>query len=169
MRAVVLRSFGPPSELRCEDVAAPTAGDGQVLIEVEVANVTFVETQVRAGRAPNPAMLPTLPAVLGNGVGGVVASVGSGVEAAWLGRRVVSSLRGSGGYAEQAVAESAALIDVPVGMPIRDATALLADGRTALLLIRSAEIRPGETVLVEAAAGGVGGLLVQLAHAAGAR
>ncbi len=169
MRAVVLRRFGPASKLRCEEVPAPSAGEGQVLIDVEVANITFVETQVRAGRAPNPAMLPTLPAVLGNGVGGVVASVGPQVDPGWIGRRVVSSLQGSGGYAEQAVAEAAALIEVPDGMGTRDAVALLADGRTAMLLVRSAKIRAGESVLVEAAAGGVGSLLVQLAHAAGAQ
>jgi NADPH2:quinone reductase len=169
VRAVVLRRFGPPSELRAEDVAEPSVGDGQVLIGVDVANITYVETQVRAGRAPNPAMLPALPAVLGNGVGGVVAAVGGDVDTHWLGRRVVSSLRGTGGYAEQAVADAAALIDVPEGVSTQSAVAVLADGRTAILLVRSAAIQPGETVLVEAAAGGVGSLLVQLARAAGAR
>ncbi|MDX6657945.1 MAG: NADPH:quinone reductase, partial [Solirubrobacteraceae bacterium] len=117
----------------------------------------------------NPAMLPALPAVLGNGVGGVVGQAGPGVDAALLGRRVVSSLGGSGGYAERAPAGVERLVEVPDGVALRDAVALLADGRTALSLIRLAQPREGETVLVEAAAGGVGTLLVQLARNAGAR
>jgi NADPH:quinone reductase len=60
-----------------------------------VANVTFVETQVRAGRPPHPSMLPTLPAVLGNGVGGVVSAVGAEADTRCLGRRVVASLGGT--------------------------------------------------------------------------
>jgi NADPH2:quinone reductase len=169
MRAVVVRRHGPPAVLVAEAVPEPAPGEGEVLIDVEVANVTFVETQVRAGRPPNPAMLPELPAIPGNGVGGVVAAVGPGVDAGLLGRRVVSSLNGTGGYAERAVAAADRLVEVPTELALRDAVALLADGRTALSLVRRAEPRAGETVLVEAAAGGVGTLLVQLARAAGAR
>jgi NADPH:quinone reductase len=134
------------------------AGPGEVVIEAEVANVTFVETQIRAGRAPHPSMLPALPVILGNGTGGTVA-----------GRRVVASLNGTGGYAERVVADAARLIDVPDGVALRDAVALLADGRTALSLVGRAALAAGETVLVEAAGGGVGTLLVQLAQQAGAR
>jgi NADPH2:quinone reductase len=144
------------------------AGDGEVVVDVELANITFVETQVRAGRPPHPSMLPALPVILGNGVGGVVAEVGPGVDAAAVGRRIVTSLGGSGGYAERAVAPAQRLVDVPDGLAMRDAVALLADGRTALSLVRLARPREGETVLVEAAAGGVGTLLVQLARNAGA-
>jgi NADPH2:quinone reductase len=139
-----------------------------VVIEVAIANLTFVETQVRAGRPPNPAMLPSLPAILGNGVGGIVAGLGEGTDPSWLGRRVVSSLGGTGGYAERAIADSAGLIAVPDQLSLPDAVALLADGRTAVMLMRSAAVQAGETVLVEAAAGGVGSLLVQLARNAGA-
>ena len=169
MRAVVIKEFGPPSVLVPADVAEPTAGPGQALIDVAIANITFVETQVRAGKAPNPAMAPELPAVLGNGVGGVVAVVGEGVDPGLVGTRVVTSLGGSGGYAERAVADAASLVPVPDGLELADAVALLADGRTALALVRAAAPRAGETVLVEAAAGGVGSLLVQLARNAGAR
>lgn len=169
MQAVVTHEFGPPSVLVPEEVPDPAPGPEQVVVDVGVANVTFVETQVRAGRPPSPAMLPTLPAILGNGVGGVVASVGERVDAGLVGRRVVASLGGTGGYAERAVADSVALIDVPNALGTQEAVALLADGRTALLLMRAAAVRAGETVLVEAAAGGVGSLLVQLAASAGAR
>jgi NADPH2:quinone reductase len=131
--------------------------------------VTFVETQIRAGRPPRREMLPALPAILGNGVAGTVADVGTGVDGALTGRRVVTSLNGTGGYAQRAAAASQQLVVVPDGVPLRDAIALLADGRTALALIGRAQLSAGETVVVEAAAGGVGTLLVQLARNAGAR
>ncbi|RKQ87255.1 NADPH2:quinone reductase [Solirubrobacter pauli] len=148
MRAVWLRAFGPPANLVVGEAPDP---EGEA-IEVAYANITFVETQVRAGRGPFPVNLPMIP---GNGVGG------------WLdGRRVVASLNGSGGYAEQAIGGE--VFDVPDGLALDDAVALLADGRTATLLTDAAAIRPGERVLVLAAAGGVGTLLVQLAVRAGA-
>jgi NADPH:quinone reductase len=167
MRAVVMKEFGAPHVLRLEEVPEPAPGAGEVVIDVELANVTFVETQIRAGRPPNPAMLPALPAILGNGVGGTVA--GSGAASGLAGRRVVTGLTGTGGYAERAVAAVQRVIEVPDAMELRDAVALLADGRTAVAVMESARITAGETVLVEAAAGGVGTLLVQLARNAGAR
>jgi NADPH:quinone reductase len=165
MRAVWLREFGGPDVLRAEETPEPVAGPGQVLVEVAYAGITFVETQVRAGTGPFPVSLPMIP---GNGVGGVVSAVGEGADAGLVGRRVVSGMDGSGGYAERAVVRSGALIEVPAGVPLDDAVALLADGRTALSLVRAARPAPGDRVLVEAAAGGVGTLLVQLARAAGA-
>src|SRR4051812_47613760 len=169
MRAIVLREFGPPERLVPSELPDPVAGIGEVVIDVELANITFVDTQLRAGRAPNPALMPQLPVVLGNGVGGVVAAVGEGLDAALVGRQVVSSLDGTGGYAERAVASADALLEVPGGVELSAAVALLADGRTALLALRAAKPAPGETALVLAAGGGVGSLLVQLARDAGAR
>ncbi len=160
MRAVVIREFGPPEVLEPGEVDEVRAGPDEVVIDVEFANVTFVETQVRAGRPPHPSMLPALPAILGNGVGGTVAGTG---------RRVVASLNGTGGYAERAISPASRLIDVPDALTVRDAVALLADGRTALSLAGRADIQAGETVLIEAAGGGVGTLLVQIARNAGAR
>jgi NADPH2:quinone reductase len=160
----VIREFGPPEVLEPADVAEVRAEPDEVVIEVEFANVTFVETQVRAGRPPHPSMLPALPAILGNGVGGTV-----GEGSPWAGRQVVASLNGTGGYAERAVSPVARLIGIPDGLAMRDAVALLADGRTALALVRHADLRAGETVLIEAAGGGVGTLLVQIARRAGVR
>ncbi len=165
MRAVVLREFGPPASLAIDRLADPVPGPGQALVEVELASVTFVETQVRAGRPPHPAMSPALPVVPGNGVGGRVAAVGEGADPALVGRRVVTTTGGSGGYAERVAVPAAALLEVPAELDLADAVALLADGRTALSLVEAALPRPGETVLVLAAAGGVGSLLVQLAAA----
>jgi len=158
VRAVVIREFGPPEVLEPAEVAEVRAGAGEVIIDVELANVTFVETQVRAGKPPHPSMLPPLPAILGNGVGGTVAD-----------RPVVASLNGTGGYAERVVVPAGRPIEVPDGVTLRDAVALLADGRTALALAGRAGPGAGDTVLVEAAAGGVGTLLVQIARNAGAR
>ncbi|MFC5818388.1 zinc-binding dehydrogenase [Nonomuraea harbinensis] len=166
MRAVMLRKFGGPEALVAEEVPDPVPGPGQALIEVAVAGVTFVETQVRAGRGPRTA---ELPAILGNGVAGTVRAVGEGVAGSLVGARVVSTLGGYGGYAELAVAGAGDLIPIPGGVSPEHAVALLADGRTAIGLARAAGPKPGEWVLVEAAGGGVGSLLVQLAVAAGAR
>jgi NADPH2:quinone reductase len=169
MLAAVLHAFGPPGNLAAEELAEPEAAPGQVVVDVELASVTFVETQLRGGGPPHPAMAPELPVVLGNGVGGIVAALGEGVDAALLGRRVVTTTGGRGGYAQRVAVDSTLLIDVPAPLALADAVALLADGRTALALFEAAAIAPGETVLVEAAAGGVGSLLVQLAAGAGAR
>jgi len=151
VRAIWLREFGPPSVLVAGEADEPA---GEVVIDVRYANITFVETQVRAGRGPFAVQLPMIP---GNGVGGVVG-----------GRRVIASLGGSGGYAERVAVAASALIDVPDGMALDDAVALLADGRTATMLSDAAAVAAGERVLVLAAAGGVGTLLVQLARRAGA-
>jgi D-arabinose 1-dehydrogenase-like Zn-dependent alcohol dehydrogenase len=92
------------------------------------------------------------------------------VDPGWVGQRVVThTVSGHGGNAEQAVAAIEALIAVPEGVSLQEAAALLDDGSTALGLVKVARIRAGEWVLVEAAAGGVGSLLVQLVRAAGAR
>jgi NADPH:quinone reductase len=166
MRAVWLTEFGAPEVLAVGDAPDPVAGPGQALVDVWFAGVTFVETQFRAtGTGPFAAALPMIP---GNGVGGVVAAVGPGTEAALVGRRVVSGTGGRGGYAERAAVDAAGLFRVPDGLALDAAVALLADGRTATLLVSAAGVRPGERVLVEAAAGGVGTLLVQLVRAAGA-
>ncbi|WP_433501221.1 zinc-binding dehydrogenase [Sphaerimonospora sp. CA-214678] len=166
MRAVVMERFGGPEVLRVREVEDPEPGPGQVLVAVEYAGITFVETQVRAGSGPWGR--PPLPRIPGNGVGGRVVAVGSGVDPGLAGATVVSTTGGTGGYAELAVADAREAIALPAGLSLRDAVALLADGRTAVLQHRRARIEPGEWVLVEAAAGGVGSLLVQLATASGA-
>lgn len=169
MLAVMLAEFGPPSVLMPAEFPDPVPDPGQVVVEAAFANITFVETQIRAGHPPNPAMTPALPAVLGNGVGGVVSAVGKGADPALAGTRVVTSTGGSGGYAQRCAVPAEGLISIPDPLPTDEAVALLADGRTALALTDAAAPGPGETVLVEAAAGGVGSLLVQLAKRSGAR
>jgi NADPH2:quinone reductase len=166
MKAVWLTSYGPPEVLVARETPDPVPGAGEVLIDVAAVSVTFIETLVRAGRAPWQAGGRNPPYVPGNGVGGTVTA---GSDPSWLGRRVVTTTGGSGGYAERVVVPVSSLIAVPAEVDIRDATALLADGRTATGLVELAALGPDEWVLVEAAAGGVGSLLVQLSHRAGAR
>ncbi len=166
MRAVWLTEFGGPEVLVPGEAPDPVPGPGQVVIDVAYANITFVETQFRSG-GPSP-FKPELPMIPGNGVGGIVTAVGEGVDAGLVGRRVVTSTGGSGGYAERAAVDASGLFTVPGGLELDDAVALLADGRTATMMIRATAPQPGERVLVEAAAGGVGSLLLQLAKSAGA-
>lgn len=167
MHAIVVSEFGPPDVLVPAELAEPELGRGQVLVDVAFANVTFVETQVRAGTAPFGR--PALPFVPGNGVGGVVARTGDDVDSGWVGRRVVCSTGGSGGYAQRVAVDAAELIEVPDGLGLAEAVALLADGRTAMALVEAAAITADEWVLVEASAGGVGTLVTQLCVQAGAR
>ncbi len=165
MQAIVVRELGPPEVLVAEEVDDPVAGPGEVVVRASVANVTFVETQLRAGRGPFPVEPPYVP---GNGVGGVVAAAGADVDPALVGRRVVTATGGAGGYAELAAVPAAGLFEVPDGVELADAVAVLADGRTATMLVDAISPVAGLRVLVEAAAGGVGTLSVQLLASAGA-
>lgn len=158
---------GPADVLVPGEAPDPIPGPGQVQIRVALAGIHFIETLTRAGRSPRPTVQP--PAILGNAVGGTIVAVGDGVEGSLVGQSVVSSTGGSGGYAELAVAEAADAIPVPRGLSLTDAVALYSDGRTAMGLHLRAAPKPGETVLITAAGGGLGILLIQLATAAGAR
>lgn len=168
MRVVQALRFGGPEVLVPGEAPDPAAGAGQVVVDVAVAGMTFVETQIRRGFDKWHAR-PSLPYVPGGLVAGHVSSVGARVDPAWLGRRVIAGTGETGGFAERAVAEVEELFPVPDGLGLPEAIALHSDGSTAQGLTETAGIGPGEWVLVEAAAGGVGSLLVQLARAAGAR
>jgi NADPH:quinone reductase len=168
MRVVQASRFGGPEVLVPSEAPDPVAGPGQVVVEVAVAPVLFVETQIRRGSAGEWFSV-TPPYVPGAGVAGQVGSVGEGVDPGWVGRRVLADTRDGGGYAERALAPAEGLISVPDELNLPEAAALLHDGRTALGLLEAAQIRPAEWVLVVAAVGGLGSLLVQLARAAGAR
>lgn len=169
MRRIRFTEFGPPEVLHLAQEPDPTPELGQALIAVAFAGVTFVETQVRAGRPPWVGRLPATPFYPGNGVEGVVEVVGEGVDPALLGNRVVTATGGTGGYADRVAVNADALIPVPAELAPGHAVALLADGRTAMSVLRAGGLRNGEVALVTAAAGGVGGLLVQLALGAGAK
>ncbi|QYX76649.1 zinc-binding dehydrogenase [Streptomyces akebiae] len=169
MRTIWLTEFGDPSVLVAGEAPDPKPGQGQVLVDVEAVNVVFIETQIRAGRPPLPMQSPTPPYVPGTGIGGVITAVGPHTDPGLLGRRVIGHTNGTGGYAEKAVVAAHQTIPIPAELSTADAVALLTDGSAALAISGLGAPKPDEWVLVEAAAGGLGGLLVQLALTAGAK
>ncbi|MHA6764200.1 zinc-binding dehydrogenase [Streptacidiphilus sp. PAMC 29251] len=170
MRAIVVREFGGPEQLRWEEVPDPVPGPGEVLVEVEAAGVQFIETQIRAGsmQGVSPAAPAGLPWTPGREVAGVVRAVGAGTDPELVGRRVAGQTATQGGYAELAVLVAAMAHPLPDQLSSTDAVALLGTGRTAVGLIETAGIGKGDTVLIESAAGAVGAQVIQLARAAGA-
>jgi NADPH:quinone reductase len=166
MRAIQVREFGGPEVLVEAEVPEPVAGQGQVVIGLSVTDVIFLDTRLRGGWGQD--FFPrTPPYVPGGGGAGRVLSVGEGVDPGWVGRHVVA--RAAGGYAEQVVADIEGVVAVPDGVASADAAAMVHDGVTAVSLVRDAKVGKDEWVLVAAAAGGAGSLLVQLARDAGAR
>jgi NADPH2:quinone reductase len=162
MKAIRIHEFGGADVLRLEEVEKPALVAGSVLIKTEVAGVNYADTMLRKGTYLTR---PSLPFTPGFEVAGRIEAVGAGVEGLLAGQRVMARLRG-GGYAEYAVASAAQVTPVPDGLEFGTATALLAQGLTALGLLKGLKV--GQTILVHAAAGGVGSLLVQLARLRGA-
>ncbi|MEU9606633.1 zinc-binding dehydrogenase [Streptomyces sp. NPDC048057] len=166
MRAIQVAEFGGPEVLTVAEVADPVAGPGQVVVGMAAADVIYLDTLLRAGWGGDYFPLEP-PYVPGGGGAGRVLSVGDGVDPGWVGRHVLA--RGTGGYAEQMVAEAEEVVEVPEGVASAEAAALLHDGVTAQTLLLMGKVERGEWVLVAAAAGGAGSLVVQLAEEAGAR
>ncbi|MFD4639534.1 zinc-binding dehydrogenase [Lentzea sp. NPDC058436] len=168
MRAVRVHEFGGPSVLRVQEVPAPAAGPGEVVVGLEVVDVILLHALLRGGWGGEYFPL-TLPYVPGQGGAGRVISIGTGVDPSWLGRRVASRSAATGAYAEQAVFPVEGLVAVPDDLGSAEAAAMVHDGVTALLLARRVQVEKDSWVLVAAAAGGAGTLLVQLLRNAGAR
>jgi NADPH2:quinone reductase len=169
MHAIRLHAFGPPENLRYEEVDDPRPGPGQARIAVAAAGVHLIDTALREGRPMGPIALPDLPTIPGREVAGVVDALGPEVDERWLGRRVVAHLGlASGGYAELAVREAEALHPLPDGLADDAAVAMIGTGRTALAVLEVARPTAEDVVLVTAAAGGLGSLLVQAARHEGA-
>ena len=157
MRAVVIREPGGPDVLELREVPEPRAGEGEALVAVEAAGVNFRDVYERLGRHGKE-----LPAVAGAEGAGTVVAVGPGVEDVRVGDRVAwSNVPGS--YAERVVADAARLVPVPDAIPSEVAAAVLLQGMTAHYLAADTyPVSPGETVVVHAAAGGVGQLLTRV-------
>ncbi|MEU7135470.1 zinc-binding dehydrogenase [Streptomyces sp. NPDC046261] len=171
MHAVRLHAFGPAENLTYERTEAPVPGPGQVRIAVTAAGVHLVDTALRAGDPNGPYPLPELPAIPGREVAGTVDALGEGTDPAWLGRRVVAHLGAAapgGGYAERAVTDAERLHEIPRGLGEDQAIAMIGTGRTALGILGFTELTGDDVVIVTAAAGGIGSLLVQYARNAGA-
>ncbi|QBS41603.1 zinc-binding dehydrogenase [Nocardia sp. CS682] len=168
MRAVVLHSFGPPENLRYEEVPDLKPGPGEVRIAVRAAGVHLIETAMRAGLPIGPP-LPELAAIFGGEVAGVVDAIGPDVDLSWLDAAVVTPRSTSGGYAEWAVAELAALHRIPDALDYSTAVAMIVTGTTTVEVLDIAALTSDDLVLVNSAAGGVGRLIVQHARNIGAR
>jgi NADPH:quinone reductase len=156
MRAIQVREFGGPEVLELVDLPAPEPGPGEVLIRVSRAGINFADTHQRRNEYLAAAELPLVP---GTEVAGVREDTGE---------RVVA-VTGTGGYAELAIAPEALAVPIPDGVDDGVALALVVQGLTAWHLYRtSARVAEGESVVVHAAAGGVGSLAVQLGRPMGA-
>lgn len=156
MKAIRIEEFGGPEVFRYVDVDDPVAGDGEVVVEVARSGINFADTHATRDDYLAKQALPLIP---GAEVSGRVAD----------GRRVAAILA-SGGYAEKVAVPESLLVPVPDEVDDDRAAAVLLQGLTAMALVRRcARVEPGETILIEAAAGGTGSLSVQLAKQAGAR
>ncbi|MEV6283354.1 zinc-binding dehydrogenase [Kribbella sp. NPDC051770] len=167
MRAAVVTAFGDAGVIQIQDLPRPVPAAGEVLVDVQLTDLIFVETAIRAGQHGGFFDV-TPPYVPGNSFGGVVRAVGAGVSADWIGKTVTGRTASFGAHAEQAVAAADGLHEVPEGLTLETAVAVSGDGYTALMLEELVPDLTGKHVLITAAAGGMGILLVQLAHRAGA-
>lgn len=165
MKAIQFKEFGGPSVLEKVDVEKPELAEGEVLVKVSAIGVNYADTARREGGYVVPTPLPFIP---GAEVAGTVEEVGEGSTRFKKGDRVVT-LIGSGGYSEYVKTKENTLIPIPAGVPDETAVGLPLQGLTAYhVLTTMGRMEKGETVLVHAAAGGVGSLAVQLAKKFGA-
>jgi NADPH2:quinone reductase len=166
MRAIVVDEFGPPERLRVAEMPAPRPGAGEVLVEVHMAPVNYVDLLVVRGSYQ---FLPARPFIPGKGPAGMVTALGSDVDALQVGERVLAMAE-EGSYAEFVALRADQCYRLPAHMTFVEAASLSLVYDTAWFALRErARLVPGETVLVLGASGGVGQAAVQLARAMGAR
>lgn len=165
MKAVQFSEYGGTEVLQVVDIPKPTPAATEVLIRVEYAGVNFIDTYLRTGLYPS-----ALPATAGREASGVLEALGDAVPADYglqVGDRV--AVFGPRALAEYMVAGADKVLRLPESVSTRQGAALILQGLTAWTLVRDAhDVQAGQTVLVQAAAGGTGGLLVQMAKALGA-
>jgi NADPH2:quinone reductase len=166
MKAVRFHQTGGPDVLVYEEVPDPQPRDWEVLIRIEAAGLNFSDVMRRRGdHYPQPSPPPF---ILGIEVAGTVVGVGKAVETIAVGTTVFAT-PGAGGYAQYICVPASRVIPLPPGVDVVHAAALVAHGLTAALALRqAARLAPGEAVLVDAAAGGVGSFAIQLAKRYGA-
>jgi NADPH2:quinone reductase len=156
MKAIQIEEFGGPDVLELVEIDDPVAAEGEVLVEVARSGINFADTHATRNDYLAEQSLPLIP---GTEICGRTPD----------GRRV-AALTGSGGYAEKVVVPESLLIPIPDEVDDDQAAATLLQGLTAMALVqRCARIEPGETIVIEAAAGGTGTFAVQLAKRAGAK
>jgi NADPH2:quinone reductase len=156
MKAIQIEEFGGPEAFRYVDLDDPTPGEGEVLVEVARSGINFADTHSTRNDYLAKQTLPLIP--------------GAEISGRTPDGRRVAALLGSGGYAQKVAVPEALLIPVPDEVDDEQAAGMLLQGLTAMALVhRCARIEPGESIVVEAAAGGTGSLAVQVAKRAGAR
>lgn len=157
MKAIRVHELGGSDKLSIDEIEKPAPKADEILIKVAAAGINYADTMMRAG---NYLTKPDLPVVLGYEVAGTIEELGTDVTKLVVGQRVLATAS-SGGYAEYATAKAATVLPLPDELGYGEATALLVQGLTALGLLD--EAKSGQSILIHAAAGGVGTLLVQLA------
>ncbi len=165
MKAIQFKEFGGPDVLENVDIAMPSPGGRKVLIKVHASAVNYADTARREGQYVVKTPLPYIP---GAEVSGIVTEVGEDVTRVKKGDCVVAMME-SGGYAEYAMTDERSIIPLPYGLDFKEAAAIPVQGLSAYHILKTlGRLEQGETVLVHAAAGGVGLLAVQLAKRFGA-
>lgn len=166
MRALLCREFGPPERLVVEDVPAPTPAAGQVVVRVKAAGVNFPDSLIIQNKYQIKATPPFSP---GGEFAGIVEKVGEGATRFAVGEAVIG-FTGWGAFAEEIVVAQEHLVPMPEGMPFEVAGAFLMTYGTCYHALEDrAQVKPGETVLVLGAAGGIGIASIEVAKAMGAR
>lgn len=166
MKAVVCKAYGPPESLVLEEVAPLKAGRGEVVISVKACGINFPDTLIIQGKYQ---FKPEMPFSPGGEIAGIVKELGEGVEDVRVGDRVIA-FTGWGGFAEEAVTSARNLIPMPEQMDFATASAfVMTYGTSHYALKDRAQLKPGETLLVLGAAGGIGISSIELGKAMGAR
>jgi len=164
MKAIQIKQTGGPEVMELVDLPVPQPKSNEAVVRIQAAGVNFIDVYNREGRYKAP-----LPFVLGQEAAGVVSAVGGGVREVAVGDRVAYTMT-MGSYAEYAAVPADRLVKIPAGVSEREAAAAMLQGMTAHYLAHDTyPLKKGETALVHAAAGGVGLLLVQMAHNLGVR
>lgn len=164
MKAIQIKQVGGPEVMEVAELPVPQPKANEVVVKIAAAGVNFIDVYNREGRYK-----AALPLVLGQEAAGVVSAVGSDVQHVAIGDRVAYTMS-LGSYAEYAAVQADRLVKIPVGVSEREAAAAMLQGMTAhYLAYDTYPLKKGETALIHAAAGGVGLLLVQMAHNIGAR
>ena len=166
MKAALCTHYGPPEELELSEVPAPAPGKGQVLVSVKSCGVNFPDVLLIQDKYQ---FKPPLPFVPGGEIAGVVKDVGEAVAVPKRGDRVIASI-GTGGFAEEALADAARCIPMPENLAFDVASCFfIAYGTSWHALKDRAQLKPGEHLVVLGAAGGVGLAAVEIGRAMGAR
>ena len=155
MKAIQITAFGGPEVMQYVELSDPVAGDSEIVLDVTAVGINYADTHQTENSYLSPQTLPMVP--------------GIEVTGTHAGKRYLASVS-SGGYAQKAIAHEAALIPIPDAVTDQQALCMLVQGSTAWHLLKTmGSVKPGQTVVIHAAAGGVGTIAIQLAKMWGAK